>query len=398
MLRLTYAISVREDSFDELGNDLSFSFGGGNATQTQDSQLRGRFRRDIVRLTRVDRSQAIVEVTIESEHLPLRTGGAPFLMSLLFGNPFRHKDISAARLINLALHNIGDRHFCGPANGLPAFENFFHTEAFPIISIPLNKELLSEQDRLTILLKAGVQCFIESPLVLQNTLELKKCLSLLEQSASLLGIKAAYFVNATADISLFLAYADIIERYKHNRYLFVGMRFCPLSLGLALVGAARAHEIPICGYNLMFRVVTGGSGFTISSAALTTLLRLVGCDIVNVGLTTREPDHIATATEVVDSALDEKTLACKPVVPLFTGGITPRVAFELVQRFGEKTILHTGRPIFKARSDVQVYRNIRALREAAECAHKYPTFDECLRYERNDSKNWRTYERDFGNE
>ncbi len=333
-------------------------------------------------------------VVIDIEALGMADGGLARLLTLIFGNAFRHEHVTSTYLTHIACEGPLCDPVLGPAFGFEGIRGRIGSPDGPLIAVPLPLELTSSQthELVRTLVRNGVQLISHSPFHVPSADSLRTDLAAYSRIAADIDRPFAFFPNLTLNLEAYLKCAEVLAA-SDDPLLTAGARVCPLSLGLNLVTHLRRASVPLYGYNLL-QLGVGARG--ISIAALTRLLRLAGCDLINVGLHTSTVLAGSEAGEM-HAAMTDAAPSLSLVAPVFTGGITPRVAHALVTQFGSDIVLHIKKPILRdGLSDRAVSENITGLREAIERAKAGESIHDAFRRGSGDTRAWRKYEESHG--
>jgi len=337
-------------------------------------------------------------IRISGHKLRIEHGGFPRLISIIFGNPFRNAAIHSATLTKISLADRLVRYFKGPHLGIKGIEKIVKSENLPLLSVPVPRCTSEEQYKQMIeaLLMEGVQCFYHSLLNEANINDFQNKIKILS-SLSSKKRPVLYFIDATIEIPILNSYIKEIKNATIPKTLTIGVRVCPLSVGLGICSSIRRLEIPIFGYNLLHQIVTSGGKFSITNGALAKIFRIVGCDLVNVGLRAKDMIGKRNAIEIIDSLVSNGETNLKQSFPVFTGTITPRNANVIIRDYGKRLVLHTSRPIFHGETEPKkISRNVRALKEAIKLANQGLSVEKAIEKENSRTESIRKYEKKYG--
>ncbi len=337
-----------------------------------------------------------LHVTLDSDILDLINGGASRLLSTLLGNPLRHEGIEKAVLTHVDFDPDLLTAWKGPSVGLNGIKTLFGAEEMPLRSVPLPTELDESGRRVLLqeLCRHGIRIFTDSPTTTTTYCELERTIALLSNLSEEKRTPLAYFVNGTVTLSALLRLLETLTRSSPDR-LLLGIRLCPLSMGLNVVSYIRDHDIPIYGYNLLPVPGPATSGHGVNAGTLAKIFRVVGCDLVNVGLRAKRILDTASAEEIVQACTQLVPITSS--TPVITGSLTPRMAYDVVLKYGRDIVLHVKKPILRSGySGNGLARNALALKEAVNLAIAGTSIDEAMAREGSDTKYWREYEALFG--
>lgn len=343
-----------------------------------------------VSMVHIDANTHQVVLTLQLPLEPIVRGGPSYLISHILGNPFRDYSVES---VSLQALDVPAGILPGPRIGLNGLRSKLGN-AGPLVSVPVPDHLYSDGAKpIEWLLKSGVSIITATATSAISVEDLRARLQLLNQITQQTNTHVIYFLNGVVTTEVWRHYHAVVTETRSER-LIVGVRLCPLSMGLNWCHYVAEVAAPILGYNLLHRSLVAAKGFRISLAALCSLFRLVGCDVVTVGL--RTPDTL-TSPDVTGAIEAVRTtgLSVNPAFPMLTGAITPRIAHEIAIRFGKDCILHTASPIFQGGAERKlITRNVRAIVEAVESGLRAVPIKEVLSNE--DAPNWLAYEREYG--
>ncbi len=387
-IELTYAVELAHDYAPaQFRDDVAAGFtqmsGPPNAGQVQSAES--------ISYARVPGKTSLYQlfVRLDGDAIGASLGGLGRVWSLLFGNPFRHSGITAVCLTRIQPSSGLAAQLGGPSVGRDGITDSAARDAGPLLAVPLPLalELPDASELVRDLVKAGVNIVCDSPLHSSDVSGLRQRIDRYAAVAESLDQPFLYFANGTLRLDVLLPCIEYLEEYEHPR-LTVGLRLCPLSVGLNVVSYCAARAIPVYGFN-MVDIGQGPRGWSVG--ALTTAFRLAGCDLITMGLLAPDVMEAPDTIDMVDAATaSEPEIA--PALPVFTGGITPRVAHAVIRRYGNDVGLHTKRPILRGGFGYRALsQNVGAIREAATLG-PVETATDVMRAEARNSRKWRAYE------
>lgn len=342
----------------------------------------------------------VLDFTLDGRWIEIDVGGLSRIATIIFGNQFRNELIEWVHLYDIDFSPKVISLFKGPNFGKSGVDEFLlNDRTKPILSfpIPVRLDLAEKKKLLAILVSSGISIITESPLWNTKLEDLINLTEYLEYLCANFNTKLIYFLNGTLHLIELQKYMKALKKINPNRTL-IGFRLCPFSMGLNTCLWLRDYGFPIYGYNLLSIGSTQQPRYEISPGALASLFRLSGCDIINIGLKYQSIKTMALAQEFVkkcDQRYDHKIFE---TLPMFTGGITPRLCHEIVYKFGLSAGLHIKKPILRSGLDdpQKINRNILAYFEASQIAINRIDLDEAIGRELSDTKNIRSYEHEYG--
>lgn len=389
-LNLTYLVEIEPPyTPDALRHDIAIGLADMIGTPLASHVIGGQ-NTIAVSYTRVPSNDAYqFLLTLDAAALGLGRAGFPRVLTMIFGNPFRHEGLRSVYLTRFDFDGACEHPFVGPFLGLDGLRSRLDSPTGPLIAVPIPSELnVNERAHLArILVKSGVRILSHSPVDTPTAQSLDAELTAYSKIAAELNTSFSIFANLTIALQGFLDCTSVLTAFDDPNVL-AGARICPLSFGLSGVSYLRERDIPIYGYNLL---QLGVGARALSIGALIQLLRLAGCDLINVGLHTSSILGRPEAGEMYSAMMDVSELP--RVGPVFTGGITPRVAHAIISEFGTNVVLHIKKPLLAdGVTERSLSANINALREAIEIAARGISIDEAFQSEARDTRAWRHYE------
>jgi len=401
---LTYIVNLDNNySVDQLVRDISVGFSGISGikswTENSDNYID---QEQLVTYTTLGNDNSYqVFIKISGDRIGIKEGGLSRFATIIFGNPFRHDGVQNVFLTKIEFSTELANHFKGPVIGLEGLKTFFKEKSFPLKSVPLPIDL-HEQDKHKLigrLVKNGINIVTESPIYNSTKNELLRDIKYFERLQKKISMPFIYFVNSTVILDRIFDYIEIISELNSNNNFKIGLRLCPLSVGFNTCLFIRKFNIPIYGYNLLNIANAEGGKYCISSGALSKIMRIVGCDLINVGLRAKNILRKPVSNEIISAATKGHDQNFKQSIPVFTGSLTPRTAYQVVSEYGSNIGLHVKKPLLRSGlSGNELEKNISAFCEAIELAKLGIPIDKAMEREDGQTKFWRDYENKFGTE
>lgn len=250
-IELTYLVELEDGySIELLGNDILIGFSGiSGITPYLDGKHfpTGHF----VSFTELGKNRYNLFLRYDGEKIGISNGGVSRLLSIFFGNPFRHKSVVTVFLTNIKFSDKALEQFPGPIWGQEGVSNFFDRRKKPYISVPLPIELEKTQQEFLIhtLVSCDIPIFCDSPISNRSEEELSEDINLFASIASAHKKRIIYFLNANVRVKMLSKLINLIKKFRHQ-YLALGLRMCPFSVGFSICSYVRQCNIPIYGYNL----------------------------------------------------------------------------------------------------------------------------------------------------
>lgn len=399
---LTYLVNLDNNySIDQLVRDISVGFSGisGIKSWSKNSKIDAEHLVTYSTLGEANRYQ--IFINISGDRIGITEGGLSRIATILFGNPFRHVGVKKVFLTKIEFSNDLAKHFKGPGCGMEGFKSYFSENNFPLKSVPLPIDL-NEQDKHQLigrLVKNGINIICDSPIYNPTKKELLLDIKYLEKLYKKISLPFFYFINATVIFDRIFDYIKILKNLNSSNNFKIGFRLCPLSIGFNTCSFIRKFDIPIYGYNLLNIAHAEGGKYSISSGALTKLMRIVGCDLINVGLSAKNILGRPISNEIISAAIQGQDPSIKKSIPVITGSLTPRTAYHVVFEYGSNIVLHVKKPLLRGGLDNnELEKNISAFFESIQLAKLGTPIDEAMEREDSQTKFWRYYENKYGPE
>lgn len=314
--------------------------------------------------------------------LGLADRGYAGLIMLVSGNAFRDSSIVSARLESIDVLDEAN-YLPGPAYGSNLAAAY--SAPYPWLSIPVPRNI-ANSDWATVaptLANAGVTFITDMSLNLTPD-EMRRRI---DQLATRVNRHITLFFNGTGRLSYLSELANQIVNGLQSRSqdVTVGIRICPISVGYSVMEHLRTMRIPLYAYTLG-PLPTEPRGW--SQSAYTSLVSLLGADILNVGLFSLANMTKGTLHEAVSAT------SCanygETSIPAFTGGIEPQVAYDYATKLDPPYILHTMTPVFRAGvSKKELTKRVRAICEGASAGRDGLSVTELFASRDRRVRNWR---------
>lgn len=334
-----------------------------------------------------------LDVTLEEEAIDLARAGMAGVLSLILGNPFRDTRIKRVRLTNLRIAQLDQACFRGPLLGT-ALGPHLAAQRAPLLSFSMPRDLDRASWRLAVqaFVNNGGNIVTDQQFESPDRDEIAWRLDTMSALASASDRSVAYFVDILqASRSAEIAVSSL---HHDDPRVLVGARLCPISAGLNYCAELRERNVPLMGYNTLD--FTHDAKRAVSPSVYALMIRLVGCDCVNLGLYTSDLMNTPVLGEIV-AALRDPSCGVPEALPMYTGGVTPRVAFDAVRRFGSDLVLHTRRAISRAGTDWgRMGANVEAIVAAANLGTGTETWDDLVGSERRPTRAIRRYLDEYG--
>lgn len=397
-IKLTYIVQLGEGyKISTLENDILVSLSGmqGILAWSRNQKI---VNKHLVTFSALDEPNTFqVFLEINAAEIGILDGGMSRLLTIIMGNPFRHQLVQKVRLTKIDFSSDITNHYDGPLWGLDGIKSYFSNIERPLLSTPLPMYLTFDEktELLKNLIDFGINMICDSPNESFTIEILERNISFLNNLSEKLNKKFFYFINGTVSLDILSNYIKVIKKYDSSNFK-MGFRICPFSLGLNVCSYIHDSGIHIFGYNLLHLFHDSGGRFSINPGVIASILRVIGCDLINVGLRARNILSQPIALEIIESTRGTSTKTLKPSYPVFTGTLTPRMTYKVIKQYGADVIIHVKKPILRNGFDnKKLKRNVNALLEAMNLALTDVSINKAMQKENRATKNWRSYENEF---
>jgi len=275
-------------------------------------------------------------------------GNMPNLLSSVAGNVFGLAALKNLRLNDLRLPEELVRSFKGSRYGIEGIRRILKVPKRPLVGTIIKPKLgLNIDDHAEVAYEAWAGgCDLvkdDENLASQSfnkfAVRLRKTLRMRDRAERKTGERKMYLVNITAETEEMLRRAQLVKD-SGGEYAMVDIVTCGFSsiqtlrnknLGLVL----HAHR---AGHAAFTRNPKHG----ISMKVISRIVRILGLDQLHVGAVVGKMSE--TREEVLENvkALKEDLYGLKPVLPVASGGLYPRLVPSLIDIFGNDIVIQAG--------------------------------------------------------
>jgi ribulose-bisphosphate carboxylase large chain len=297
-------------------------------------------------------------------------GNMPNILSSVAGNVFGLAALKNLRLNDLRLPEELVRSFNGPRYGIDGIRRILKVPKRPLVGTIIKPKLgLNTDDHAEVAHEAWAGgCDLvkdDENLASQSfnkfAARLRQTLRMRDQAERKTGERKMYLVNVTAETEEMLRRARLVKD-SGGEYAMVDILTCGFSsiqtlrnqnLGLVL----HAHR---AGHAAFTRNPKHG----ISMKVISRIVRILGLDQLHVGAVVGKMSE--TREEVLENvkALKEDIYSLKPVLPVASGGLYPRLVPSLIEIFGNDIVIQAGGGIHGHKDGT--YAGARAMRQAVD--------------------------------
>ncbi len=275
-------------------------------------------------------------------------GNMPNILSSVAGNVFGLKTLRNLRLLDVEFPDKLVKSFKGPKFGIDGVRKLLKVPKRPLVGTIIKPKLgLKTADHAKVAYEAWAGgCDIvkdDENLSSQrfNPFEdrVVKTLEVRDKAQGATGERKVYMVNITAETNAMLKRAEFVAA-QGGEYVMVDILTC----GWSALQTLRSQN-----FNLVIHAHRAGhAAFTknphhgIAMRPLAKVARIIGVDQLHVGTVVGKMSE--TRQEVADNidALKMAMKGVKPVMPVASGGLHPRLVPELMKLFGYDFIIQAG--------------------------------------------------------
>ncbi|UCE95246.1 MAG: type III ribulose-bisphosphate carboxylase [Candidatus Bathyarchaeota archaeon] len=297
-------------------------------------------------------------------------GNMPNILSSIAGNVFGLDALKKLRLNNVKFPSKIIRSFKGPKYGIRGVRDLLKVNNRPLMGTIIKPKLgLRVKDHAEVAYEAWMGgCDIvkdDENLSSQqfNLFEDRviKTLESRDKAEKESGEKKVYMVNITSETNEMIERAQFVENHG-GKYIMVDVLTC----GFAALQTIRNRNfnLVIHGHRAGHAAFTKDPFHGISMQVVAKILRIIGVDQLHIGAAVGKMSE--TRKEVLQNceALRSEMNGLKPVLPVASGGLHPRVVPALIDIFGKDFIIQAGGGIHGHRNGTTA--GARAMRQAVD--------------------------------
>jgi len=275
-------------------------------------------------------------------------GNMPNILSSVAGNVFGLAAIRRLRLNDIHLPEELVRSFKGPKHGIEGIRRLLRVESRPLVGTIIKPKLgLRTRDHVRVAYEAWVggcdivkddenlssQAFNPFEDRVVETLESR------DKAEEETGERKVYMANVTSETGEMLRRAEYVKDHG-GRYAMVDIITC----GFSALQALRNQNLGLVihGHRAGHAAFTRTENHGIAMKAIAKAARTVGVDQLHVG--TAVGKMAETREEVLGNvdALKQPMHGLKPVLPVASGGLHPRLVPDLIDLFGRDLVIQAG--------------------------------------------------------
>lgn len=275
-------------------------------------------------------------------------GNMPNILSSIAGNVFGLGALKNVRLSDVLFPAKVVRNFKGPRYGISGIRELLGVEDRPLIGTIIKPKLgLRPKDHAKVAYEAWVggcdlvkddenlanQSFNPFKERVARTLEMRR------KAERESGVKKGYLANVTSETSQMIKRAQFVED-NGGRYVMIDI----LTAGFAALQTLRDQDLNIVihGHRAGHAALTKNVRHGISMRTLAKVSRIIGVDQLHVGSGVGKMSE--TKKDVLDSivALKMAMHGLKPVLPVASGGLHPKLVPALLETFGKDFVIQAG--------------------------------------------------------
>ena len=275
-------------------------------------------------------------------------GNMPNILSSVAGNVFGLKALRSLRLLNIEFPSELVKSFKGPKYGIEGIRKLLKVKDRPLVGTIIKPKLgLNAEDHAKVAFEAWAGgCDIvkdDENLSSQkfNDFEdrLHETLDARDRAQSVTGEKKVYMINITAESETMLDRADMVLDHG-GEYVMVDILTCGWSALQTL--RKQDYKLVIHAHRAGHAAFTKNPLHGIAMRPIVEVARAIGVDQLHVGTVVGKMSE--TKTEVVENieACKIDMHGLKPVMPVASGGIHPRLVPALLETFGKDVVIQAG--------------------------------------------------------
>jgi ribulose-bisphosphate carboxylase large chain len=272
----------------------------------------------------------------------------PNILSSIAGNVFGLKALKNLRLQDIQLPAEIARSFQGPKYGIEGIRKLLRVPDRPLVGTIIKPKLgLKTADHAKVAYEAWLggcdvvkddenlssQRFNEFEDRLEETLESR------DRAEDETGERKVYMINITAETDTMLDRAELVQEYG-GEYVMIDILTC----GWAALQTLRNQELKL----VIHAHRAGHAAFTknplhgIAMSPIAKVARTIGVDQLHVGTVVGKMSETQQEVQENIDALKTEMHQLKPVMPVASGGLHPRLVPALLETFGNDVIIQAG--------------------------------------------------------
>jgi ribulose-bisphosphate carboxylase large chain len=304
----------------------------------------------------------------------------PNILSSVAGNVFGLKALKNLRLLDIEFPKQLLNSFKGPAFGISGIRKLLEIPKRPLVGTIIKPKLgLNTKDHAKVAYEAWFGgCDIvkdDENLSSQkfNRFEERLTATLVsrDRAQAETGERKVYMINITAETNLMLKRAQTVIN-QGGEYVMVDILTCGWSALQTL--RDRNFKLVIHAHRAGHAAFTKNQQHGIAMKSIASVARVIGVDQLHVGTGVGKMSE--TKTEVLDNigACKNKLGELKPVLPVASGGLHPRLIPSLIETFGKDFVIQAGGGIHGHPNGT--IAGAKAMRQAVEASLERKTLTE----------------------
>ena len=345
-------------------------------TWTELTTVRTYVERLAARVFSIDGNAAKIAYPIEL----FEGGNMPNILSSVAGNVFGLRALRNLKLNDIELPERLLASFKGPQFGINGIRKLLRVSGRPLVGTIIKPKLgLKTSDHAHVAYEAWVGgCDIvkdDENLSSQtfNPFEerIVKTLESRDKAESETGERKVYMANITAETELMLKRAEFVLEHG-GEYVMVDILTCGFSALQTL--RDQDFKLVIHAHRAGHAAFTKNPKHGIAMRVIAKVARIIGVDQLHVGTVVGKMSE--TKQEVVDNieACKMPMSGFKPILPVASGGLHPRLVPELMQTFGNDFVIQAGGGIHGHKNGTCA--GAKAVRQAVDATLSGETIDE----------------------
>ena len=301
-------------------------------------------------------------------------GNMPNILSSVAGNVFGLEDLKNLRLNDMLFPKKILRSFRGPKYGIGGIRKILKVKKRVLLGTIIKPKIgLRTEDHVKVAYDAWLGgCDIvkdDENLSSQNfnkfETRIEKTLRARDKAEKITGEKKVYMANITAETNEMIKRAKFVEE-RSGEYVMVDI----MTVGWAALQTLRNQNfnLVIHGHRAGHAALTKNPRHGISMKVVAKIARIIGIDQLHVGTVVGK--MFENKKEVLENlnAVKNKLDGIKPLMPVASGGLHPRLVPEVIKIFGNDLIIQAGGGIHG--HPLGTMAGARAMRQAVEATMK----------------------------
>ena len=307
-------------------------------------------------------------------------GNMPNVLSSVAGNVFGLKALRNLRLLNIEFPAQLTKHFRGPRFGIEGIRRLLRVPKRPLVGTIIKPKLgLKTVDHAHVAYEAwagGCDIVKDDENLSSQTFNpfdnrIVKTLEMRDKAQSETGERKVYVANVTAETETMLKRAKFVAEHG-GEYVMVDILTC----GWSALQTLRALDLKL----VVHAHRAGHAAFTktpkhgIAMRPIAKIARIIGVDQLHVGTIVGKMSE--NRREVIDNveACKMPMNELKPVLPVASGGLHPRLVPSLMATFGNDFVIQAGGGIHGHKNGS--FAGATAMRQAVQATLEGKTLEE----------------------